>query len=960
MAKIIHCFYLVLIIVGLWIPCQAHFGVKEAQPPISYTRDALLALRSAGLSPVVDLPECVRLQPTRARPRKRGRRGGVRQRLLRRGNRPPLPSMILCNARSLRAKIDELRINTKACFEYRTASLLAITETWLHRDIQNSLVDIEGFSLIRADRTEESGKCRGGGMAVYVSNNWCKQHTVRESFCSPDVELLHLHFRPFHLPREFGSVSVCVVYVPPSGNAARAATRIADCVHNELQRSPGAPVFIMGDFNHCKLELALPGFEQYVRCSTRDNRTLDKCYGNINNAYIAKPKPPLANSDHNVIHLIPTYKTMLKRSKPQVKTVTLWTEEGIESLKGCFLCTDWDVFHDADINVTTDTITDYINYCVDSVLHKKQVVVYANNKPYITKDIKNCINRKKAAFRNKDKLELKVVQRELNQLLRQARNRQRDIIETQFVNMNSRKLWDAMKSAANMRPSKVDISTSDDHSKANELNNFFLRFETHDFKNECMLVLSSLNNEANVHKVDRLKIQTLFQKVCTRKAMGPDGISARLLKTCAEELIPACCPIFQRSLDSHTVPALWKKAAITPVPKKPCPTENNDFRPIALTSIVMKCFEKYMVSLLKTEVNPKLDPWQFAYKHHRSTNDAVSSITHLVLKHLEDPKAYARLLFIDFSSAFNTIQPFLLLETLKNMGVSSFIIKWYYSFLTNRMQYVRVHNATSQTKCISTGAPQGCVSSPVLFTIYTNECVSTHPHNYIVKFSDDTAILGLLHRDQDTESYHSEIKQFVDWCDAHHLVVNVRKTQEMIFDPRVVSNTNPVRIHNTPICQVSSYKYLGVFMDSSLTWQVHIESLCTKLQQRMYFLRRLRLYGVNNRLLFLFFQMILESVIQYGMQTWYGNLTVQLKAKLGRLVKTALRIVGHQDQGYMQSLYEKSVLREALKILEDPTHILHQEFTLLPSGKRFRTLNCRLNKYKNSFVPTAIRMLNDR
>jgi len=69
------------------------------------------------------------------------------------------------------------------------------------------------------------------------------------------------------------------------------------------------------------------------------------------------------------------------------------------------------------------------------------------------------------------------------------------------------------------------------------------------------------------------------------------------------------------------------------------------------------------------------------------------------------------------------------------------------------------------------------VSSPVLFTIYTNECVSKHPHNYIVKFSDDTAILSLLYQDQNRVSYHSEIKQFVDWCDAHHLMVNVTKTK---------------------------------------------------------------------------------------------------------------------------------------------------------------------------------------
>ena len=105
--------------------------------------------------------------------------------------------------------------------------------------------------------------------------------------------------------------------------------------------------------------------------------------------------------------------------------------------------------------------------------------------------------------------------------------------------------------------------------------------------------------------------------------------------------------MFQRSADSHLVPALWKIPTIIPIPKKPCHTENNDYRPVALTSVVTKCFGKYMVSLLKSEINSELDPLH--YRQGRSTDDAINSITHLTLKHLGDPKAYARLLFIDFS-----------------------------------------------------------------------------------------------------------------------------------------------------------------------------------------------------------------------------------------------------------------------------------------------------------------------
>lgn len=146
----------------------------------------------------------------------------------------------------------------------------------------------------------------------------------------------------------------------------------------------------------------------------------------------------------------------------------------------------------------------------------------------------------------------------------------------------------------------------------------------------------------------------------------------------------------------------------------------------------MKCFEKYMVSVLKSEVNPELDPLQFAYRQGRSTDDAINSITHLTLKHLENPKAYARLLFIDFSYAFNTLQTHLLLQKITQMNVNPFIIKWFYSsffFLTDRTQNVSINDSLSESKRISAGAPQDCVTFPVLFTPYTNDCTHSLPGN---------------------------------------------------------------------------------------------------------------------------------------------------------------------------------------------------------------------------------------
>lgn len=161
---------------------------------------------------------------------------------------------------------------------------MVFTESWLCPDIPDSMVELEGFSRVRADRRVSSGKNRGGGICIYVSNNWCKQYTIRETICDPDLEVLCLSMRPFYLPREFGNIIFCAAYIPPIGNAIKAANRVAECVHTQLQRTPGAPIFVLGDFNQCKLELVLPGFYQYVKCGTRKDRVLDKCFGNINNA----------------------------------------------------------------------------------------------------------------------------------------------------------------------------------------------------------------------------------------------------------------------------------------------------------------------------------------------------------------------------------------------------------------------------------------------------------------------------------------------------------------------------------------------------------------------------------------------------------------------------------------------------------------------------------------------------
>ena len=201
-------------------------------------------------------------------------------------------------------------------------------------------------------------------------------------------------------------------------------------------------------------------------------------------------------------------------------------------------------------------------------------------------------------------------------------------------------------------------------------------------------------------------------------------------------------------------------------------------------------------------------------------------------------------LFVDFSSAFNLIQPHILLKKLVQLNVNPFLIRWYYSFLSNRPQKVKFNSALSDLAVCSTGAPQGCVSSPFLFTLYTNDCVSSEPNQFTVKFSDDTVILSLLTKHTNLSVHQLAVDKFVNWCDAHSLLINTTKTVEMLLDPRSMGDQSPVAVHGQDIVQVKTFRYLGVHVDSDLSWGTQVANVCAKIHQRLHFLRRLRVFSM--------------------------------------------------------------------------------------------------------------------
>ncbi|KAK3566698.1 hypothetical protein QTP86_004250 [Hemibagrus guttatus] len=266
----------------------------------------------------------------------------------------------------------------------------------------------------------------------------------------------------------------------------------------------------------------------------------------------------------------------------------------------------------------------------------------------------------------------------------------------------------------------------------------------------------------------------------------------------------------------------------------------------------MKTFEHLVLSYLKHITDPLLDPLQFTYRANRSVDDAVNMALQFILQHLDSPGSYARILFVDFSSAFNTIIPALFRDKLFQLNVPNSMCSWITDFLTDIWQFVRL---------------------------------GTH-------FADDTTLIGLI-SDADKSAYRGETDCLVSWCTINNLELNSLKTMEMIVDFRKdPAPLPPVILCDSPVTSVESFHFLGTTITQELKWKQNISSLNKKAQQRIYFLRQLKKFLLPVKMLVNFYTAIIESILTSSITVWFTEATARDKAKLQRAIHSAEKYSG--------------------------------------------------------------------
>ena len=396
-----------------------------------------------------------------------------------------------------------------------------------------------------------------------------------------------------------------------------------------------------------------------------------------------------------------------------------------------------------------------------------------------------------------------------------------------------------------------------------------------------------------------VEIETLINSLDDSKSSGPTSIPTRLLKLIGKEIAIPFSDICNMSFNEGIFPSKNKIAKVVPHHKNGSTQAVDNYRPISLLSTFSKIMEKIMTVRLTNflELHDIIYPKQFGFRKGHSTSHSLIDIVETIRKTI-DSKKFGCGVFIDLKKAFDTVNHDILLQKLEHYGIRHNSLKWFKSYLSDRNQYVHLNDTDSSTMNISCGVPQGSVLGPILFLIYINDLPNISNKLKFFLFADDTNIY-LEGNDLSNleKTMNKELKKLYEWLCLNRLSLNISKTNFIIFSPpNTFKKPVTIKIAKKAISEAKYVKYLGVLIDSNLSFKYHIEELTKKVARAIGVLYKIKPF-VSAKILTNIYYAIIYPFLLYGVVVW-GNASNVLLKPIHILQKTFVRMATNNDTNF--------------------------------------------------------------
>jgi hypothetical protein len=765
--------------------------------------------------------------------------------------------------------------------------IIAITETWLDSGFPSHLLNHNDMYLIfRHDRN--FGK--GGGVLLMVHKSL--NPIISPSLDHPDIEGIWCDLHLYNTLIRIG-----VVYRPPRFDPIYLQTLIN--VTN-LAISVPHPTLIIGDFNFphidwvnnvttCSLENTFLHFctanalTQCVESPTRNKHILDLILTN-DPTLICGVDTTLnpVSSDHLAVsfHLcFPLPNKSTPHTFPNYNKITLLDHTNITNF---LLQINWTaLFRNSSIDLCWSHFKHALNTAVAAYVPHRTMKLNTRT-PWMNSWIKKLQNHRLHCFRNwkrtrNDSNLLKLQQS--NHLFSKEIKLHKHRYELRLSKLTNRKeffrycnhkLHTNPGIPALLSPSSNTLLL-EDYEKATLMNNTFLEnFTKDDGTLPAITTPRDLPELSNITISNDL-VLTALNSLRPNSSPGPDNIHPSFLKRFADCLCTPLCLLFNLSLKQHLLPLDWKTAIILPTYKgKGSRNSPKNYRPISLTSVVCKVLER----IIKTQLtyfltqSHQLCPHQFGFLKNSSTTDQLLHSTEKWTRILDDNFSLD-IIYLDFSKAFDSVPHSKLFHKLSHIGVSDNILKWIKSYLSSRLQCVRINKAISPWLPVTSGVPQGSVLGPLLFIIYVNDLPDHIKFSEIVLYADDCKLHKRLTSPTDCLLLQSDLTAVENWSQTWQLPLNPSKCNVLHMGKKDFRGTYRLQDQTLPVCTDQSD--LGVHVSQNLKYSKH----CAQIASKSFFLIRAILKGFSVRdpkILTSLFVIYVRPALEYASTVWNPQL----------------------------------------------------------------------------------------
>jgi len=879
-------------------------------------------------------------------------------------------------------------------------------ETKLDDTIPTSNMFTDHYNVYRKDR-----KIGGGGVMIAIKNSI--PSAVLNDLDVP-CEML---WAELHLVGN-KTVNIGTLYRPPNSDG-QVLDMLSESLNMCREKYPRRNIILSGDMNlgginwptssvipgsanvnHCRRLIDVTddcGLQQMVSEPTHDNSLLDLFFTNIP-GLVERCRVGPGISDHSII--ITDMLLQAKMTKSLPRKIFLYKHANTAKMSQDLSIAEKAFFQRGPMDKSVEENWSFFKESIVKTLEDNtpSKVIYSNkNLPWINRSVTHVIRRRNRAHkkakntnRKRDWIRFRNLRKETHHILKKEYWKYVNKILEPCLDGNTKPFWRFIKSR---RQDQSGVSTlkahgtvaTDSLSKAEMLNHQFRSVFTQEVLTDMPTMGPSPYAPMPQVVVSRQGVLSCLQKLDPNKASGPDGIPARLLKMSAENVVGMLTFIFQQSISLGSLPQDWKTANVAPLFKKGSRSKPENYRPVSLTSICSKILEHILASSMWSHLDEHhiISDSQHGFRRNRSCESQLTLVSHDTCEALNH-SGQVDAAVLDFAKAFDKVPHRRLISKLEFYGINGVTLTWIERFLTGRTQRVVVSGIPSEIGTVDSGVPQGTVLGPLLFLLFIND-ITVNLSSTIRLFADDCLLYKEIKIARDTLELQQDLDTVCHWSKTWQMEFNVTKCTAITFKNQNKRKwiSHHYTMHGKQIDRSNTTAYLGVQLDSNMSWTTQVNTVASKGQKLVGMMWR-NLNQCHQRLKEKAYIAIIRPCLEYASQIWdpWQKFNIRRIEAVQRSAARMVMGIRHRwqipdsvtdmiTQLKWTSLEERRKIKSVTflyRILNGhiiipqiyhPSRIDHNYSTTTNANPNaLQRLQSRIQTYKNSFFTRTIPMYN--